>query len=86
MIKGEAFEGLYGPKPIKRENRMNEQIRELAESCMIEEYNQHGNLIEFGFDYEKFAESIILDAKCWIHKRIGPKTALDFLEHFGVSE
>ena len=35
---------------------------------------------------EKFAELIILESKCWIHKRVGPKTALDFLEHFGIEE
>lgn len=38
---------------------MNERIAELAESCMIEEYDQHGNLIEGGFDEAKFAELII---------------------------
>jgi hypothetical protein len=38
---------------------MNERIRELAEQCRIEEYNQHGDLIEFGFNEEKFAELIV---------------------------
>ena len=38
---------------------MNKLISDLAESCMIEEYNQHGNLIEDGFDYGKFAELIV---------------------------
>ena len=38
---------------------MNERIRKLAEQCRIEEYSQHGDLIEFGFDEEKFAELII---------------------------
>ena len=38
---------------------MNERINELAEQCRIEEYNQHGDLIEFGFDEEKFAELIV---------------------------
>ena len=38
---------------------MNQRIQELAEQCRIEEYNQHGDLIEFGFDEEKFAELIV---------------------------
>jgi hypothetical protein len=38
---------------------MNQRIRELAEQCRIEEYSQHGDLIEFGFDEEKFAELIV---------------------------
>lgn len=38
---------------------MNERIEELAIQCRIEEYNSAGDLVEFGFDYEKFAESII---------------------------
>ena len=38
---------------------MNKLISDLAKSCMIEEYNQHGNLIEDGFDYGKFAELIV---------------------------
>jgi hypothetical protein len=38
---------------------MNERIKQLAEQCRIEEYNQFGDLIEFGFDEEKFAELIV---------------------------
>ena len=38
---------------------MNERIQELAEQCRIEKYNQHGDLIEFGFDEQKFAELIV---------------------------
>ena len=40
---------------------MNQRIRELAEQCRIEEYNQHGDLIEFGFNEEKFAELIVFE-------------------------
>jgi hypothetical protein len=40
---------------------MNERIKELAEQCRIEEYNQFGDLIEFGFDEEKFAQLIAED-------------------------
>ena len=38
---------------------MNKRIKELAEQCRIEEYNSFGDLIEFGFDEEKFAELIV---------------------------
>ena len=38
---------------------MTERIRELADQCQIEEYNQFGDLVEFGFDAEKFAELMI---------------------------
>ena len=40
---------------------MNERIQELAEQCRIEEYNQFGDLIEFGFDEDKFAELIVAE-------------------------
>lgn len=38
---------------------MSERIEELATQCRIEEYNSVGDLVEFGFDYEKFAELIV---------------------------
>jgi hypothetical protein len=71
---------------------MNERIREIAKEAGLEFDDDEA--LEFGKeiyyvtkeDIEKFAELIILESKCWIHKRIGPKTALDFLEHFGVGE
>ena len=74
---------------------MNQRIRELAIKSGIKfmEFRVDDNVYNFD-DVEvedsdmlyKFAELIILESKCWIHKRIGPKTALDFLEHFGVEE
>lgn len=63
---------------------MNEQLRRFADrACEYADYDPGFIPDEF---LEKFAELIILESKCWIHKRIGPKTALDFLEHFGVEE
>jgi hypothetical protein len=57
---------------------MNERIDELAEQCSIEEYNQHGDLIEFGFNYEKFAELLINECA---------ETVQDFVDHrFPASE
>ena len=38
---------------------MNEQIEKLAEQCRIETYGVNGELLEFGFDEEKFAKMII---------------------------
>lgn len=74
---------------------MNERLEQLAEQCRIEEYNQHGDLIEFGFDEEKFAELIV--AEClvtldsivcdtsgerdtlWVARKV-------VADHFGVEE
>jgi hypothetical protein len=76
---------------------MNERIRELAEQCRIEKYNQYGDLIEFGFDEEKFAELIVREcARVAIAKQtendiagiVSKNPAKDFayalIEHFGV--
>jgi hypothetical protein len=38
---------------------MNERIRELADQCRIETYGVNGELLEFGFNEEKFAELIV---------------------------
>ena len=75
---------------------MNERIDELAEQCSIEEYNQHGDLIEFGFNYEKFAELIVTDAIGVLQKRfMGDlnredmevrRCIEDLKKHFGVEE
>jgi hypothetical protein len=58
---------------------MNERIKLLAEQCWNE--RPEGQL---HFDNEKFAELIIRECANVIHTRIGPKSALDVLEHFGV--
>ena len=66
---------------------MNNRIRELMEQASSNAcYDEPGQIHLINNEIEKFAELIILESKCWIHKRIGPKTALDFLEHFGVEE
>jgi hypothetical protein len=71
---------------------MNERIRLLAEQCRIEKYNQCGDLIEFGFDEEKFAELIVRECMWQVVKDnqvpqdiqvlIGGR----FKEQFGVEE
>jgi hypothetical protein len=73
---------------------VNEQIKELVKQAVTRfdldmdgemEPNEIGDWVMVD-DLEKFAELIILESNYWIHRRIGPKTALDFLEHFGVEE
>jgi hypothetical protein len=41
---------------------MNERIEKLLEQCQIETYGVNGELLEIGFDAEKFAELIV--GKC----------------------
>jgi len=38
---------------------MNEQIEKYSKQCLIEKYDEFGNLIEFGFDAQKFTELIV---------------------------
>ena len=40
---------------------MNERIKELAEQCHWETYGVNGELLESGFDEEKFAMLVIQD-------------------------
>ena len=68
---------------------MNERIRKLERLCQIAEYNEFGDVVEVGFDTEKFAELLIResarvadladDNNCeWIGGNI--------LTHFGFKE
>ena len=59
---------------------MNERIRELAEQCQIETYGVNGELLEIGFDAEKFAEliirecaKVIINGGYWSGGPVGPK-------------
>ena len=72
---------------------MNQRIRELAEQCRIEEYSQHGDLIEFGFDEEKFAELIVRECAGIAYEYDAPKMSGPGMiiagrieTHFGVAE
>jgi hypothetical protein len=58
---------------------MNGRIRELAEQC-------HHRYSEHRIDLEKFAELIIRECALVVHKKTGPKSAWDVLQHFGVAE
>ncbi len=59
---------------------MNERIQELAKLAQEDYVGYQGK----GLYYEIFAKLIIRECADVIHKRIGPKSALDVLEHFGV--
>ena len=79
---------------------MNERIEKLAEQCRIETYGVNGELLEFGFDEEKFAElivkectKVIVHGGYWSGGPLGPKRqctppeiAQMIKEHFGVEE
>jgi len=73
---------------------MNERIKELLEQCQIETYGVNGELLEFGFDAEKFAELIVKEcadiAKHHV-MNISTYADADFVDeqikqHFGVEE
>ena len=68
---------------------MNERIEELAGQCRIETYGVNGELLEFGFDEEKFAELIVRECVHTVENRGGMCGALSsnwIKEHFGVEE
>ena len=69
---------------------MNERIKQLAEQA---EYSVNEVFVwdPTGPDREdvireKFAELIVRECALVVHKKTGPKSALNVLEHFGVEE
>ena len=73
---------------------MNERIGKLAEQCRIETYGVNGELLEFGFDEEMFAELIIQECLNQCYNRgmddelyAGQLKAATYIEeYFGVEE
>ena len=68
---------------------MNERIEKLLEQCQIETYGVNGELLEFGFDEEKFAELIVRECVEQIINRErsdGEWYQDDIFKHFGVEE
>jgi len=70
---------------------MNQRIEELAECCGIEEYNQRGDLIEFGFNYNMFAELIVRECAgivegVYTDQQRPERIDTRIKEHFGVEE
>ena len=71
---------------------MNERINELIEECtsvnddlVYDGRDSYMKTTEY-FDKEKFAELIVRECALVVHKKTGPKSALNVLEHFGVEE
>ena len=72
---------------------MNDLIVELLQQCSVpdnqaEEYSKSKGLVipNQKLDVAKFAELIIRECALVVHKKTGPKSALNVLEHFGVEE
>ena len=71
---------------------MNERIKALllnARNMFVNGVTESDNKIYIHGseeNLEKFAELIVRECALVVHKKTGPKTALDVLEHFGVEE
>jgi len=65
---------------------MNERIRQLADKAgfMDSWFSESGDDCEQ--ELKKFAELIVRECALVVHKKTGPKSALNVLEHFGVEE
>ena len=64
---------------------MNERIKLLAKEAGL--WRQHYDIGEESPErLENFAELIVRECALVVHKKIGPKSALNVLEHFGVEE
>ena len=66
---------------------MNERIKELSKQAW-ESISVQDALDDEAFDQfdQKFAELIVRECAGVVFKKVGPKLALDVLEHFGVEE
>lgn len=76
---------------------MNERIEKLLEQCQIETYGVNGELLEIGFDAEKFAELIVAECAAvagkFVHDNKYKEGGISefwlkdgIKEHFGVEE
>ena len=67
---------------------MNEQIKELLDQCQIETYGVNGELLEFGFDAEKFAELIVQECVGIAdeYDGVGSTIVSRIKQHFGVEQ
>ena len=69
---------------------MNERIEKLLEQCQIETYGVNGELLEIGFDAEKFAELIVRECANVANSGIDPAESHligdAIKKHFGVEE
>ena len=84
----QAFNELYGPKPIKGNTKMNERIRELAEQATEEVMrNTPSFLVTNEMWKAKFAELIVKECAKLVddHDPTGIIEGI-VLQHFGVEE
>ena len=66
---------------------MNERIKLLAEQAYDELVEETGNIVVFDEDFQqRVARLIVRECALVVHKKTGPKSALNVLEHFGVEE
>jgi len=66
---------------------MNERIQKFAEMHgFVNEHMTPGEKSDALKKYEKFAELIVRECALVVHKKTGPKSALNVLEHFGVED
>lgn len=56
-------------------------VRQLADESGMTQYVAENNK-----SLERFAEAMIRDCALTIHRLIGPKSALNVLEHYGLKE
>jgi len=64
---------------------MNERIKELLDQCQIETYGVNGELLEIGFDAEKFAQLIVKECDYLIQQQVSLKYK-DGWEQCGLSD
>ena len=64
---------------------MNERIKNFYDQVGLDFENFQRVTVTKG-DMEKFAELIVRECALVVHKKTGPKSALNVLEHFGVEE
>ena len=66
------------------DTEMNERIKQLWEEAAKK--TQGDSWEEQTKFIEKFAELIVRECALVVHKKTGPKSAWDVLQHFGVEE
>jgi hypothetical protein len=66
---------------------MNQRIEHCLYQAGLTAQGCWGELDEYAKEsIGKFAELIVRECALVVHKKTGPKSALDVLEHFGVEE
>lgn len=69
----------------ERIQKLYDQADKFAKENRTQTISGPGNNY-FELFHEKFAELIVRECALVVHKKTGPKSALNVLEHFGVEE